>query len=406
MKLSNYQENILNILLDKYERSRQYSEESKNIRGIMIKPTDVYKDYDSDYADVDVEHDFERDVFELKSLGLIDIRIKDKRINRIVLKLDSMLSVYKILDREQQKDIIQNQLKLYKNWLGHGTIVDKYCNHQIELLEAGKKAKYEPRTANNLLRLLEFVLANKEVILERELSIAVFGDTKAFENEYKSKLIYVLKTYGDYEKIFSEMEDDKEAIQCIFEELNINANPKYVYFKGNGEIVFENDICYQITKDIPLAFLMDKFAGIKSFSIHDSKIITVENLASYNRIQPKDFFCIYLAGYHNLAKQALIKLINEQNPDVQWFHFGDIDPDGFMILENLKAKTGISFTSMHMCVDELKLYEKYAKPLNANDVKKAQTLIERGLYIEEMQYMIHNNVKLEQEVVSWMQSCL
>jgi len=373
MKLSYYQKHILNILLDKYERSKQYSEESKNARGIMIRPTDVYKDYDSDYADVDSEHDFERDVYELKSQEMIDVRVKDKRISRIVLRVDFVNDVYKILEREPQEAVNKKQLEFYKDWLGHGLIIDKYCNHQIDLLLAGKKTKYELETAENLLRLLDFVYGNNEMILERELSIAVFGDTKVFENEYKSKLIYILKTYGEYGEIFTDSEDDKEAMQIIFEELNIYANPKYVYFKGNGEIVFENDICYQITIDIPLAFPMDRFSGIKAIHIHDSKVMTVENLASYSRINPEDCFCIYLAGYHNLAKRTMIKLIDEQNPDVKWFHFGDIDPDGFMILENLKTKTGINFTSIHMSVNELKIYGKYTKALNANDIKKAHT---------------------------------
>ena len=153
-----------------------------------------------------------------------------------------------------------------------------------------------------------------------------------------------------------------------------------------------------------MALPMDTFTRIKSFNINDSQIMTVENLASYNRIKPEDCFCIYLAGYHNSAKQAMIKLIYEQNCKKNWMHFGDIDPDGFMIFENLKTKTGIEFRTMHMSIEELQIYEKYTKTLNAQDIKKAQTLISRGVFIEEMQYMIKNNVKLEQEVVSWMES--
>lgn len=404
MKLSNYQKKILELLLDKYERNGGDLESVHSNRAIMIKPVDVYKEYDSDYADIDVERDFERDVLELKDQGLIDLRSKDRSIYKIVLIVDSAKLVYEILGREQHKDIIKKQLDLYNKWLGYNTLIDKYCHHQIDLLQAGKKAKYELGVADNLLKLLAFINSNTKMVLERELSIAVFGDTKIFENEYKSKLIYVLKTYGEFDEIIADAADDKEAIQIIFEELNIFANPKYVYFKGNAEIVFEDNVIYKITKDIPMALPMDIFTRIKSFNINDSQIMTVENLASYNRIKPEDCFCIFLAGYHNSAKQAMIKLIYEQNCEKIWMHFGDIDPDGFMIFENLKNKTGIEFRTMHMSVEELQIYEKYTKTLNAQDIKKAQTLISRGVFIEEMQYMIKNNVKLEQEVVSWMES--
>lgn len=405
MGLSNSQKNILGRLLDKYERSKQCSEGVDSNRAIMIKPVDIYKDYDSDFADVDAEHDFERDVFELKNEEIIDVRIKEKRIYRIVLMGDSVQIAYNLLGREPQKDLVQKQLDFYKDWLGHGSLSDRYCNHQIDLLKAGKKAKYETEIADNLLKLLDFIFCNDTAILERELSIAVFSDTKVFENEYRSKLIYILKTYGEFDELIAEAEDEKEAVQIIFEELNIYANPRYVYFKGEAEIEFENGIIYKISRDIPLALPMDRFKQINSFVIENSQIMTVENLASYNRINPEDCFCIYLAGYHNSAKQALIKMIDAQNCGKKWLHFGDIDPDGFMILENLKRKTGIDFSPINMGIIELQEYKKYVKPLQTNDIKKAQTLITKGLYVEVMQYMLTNNLKLEQEVISWNKSC-
>jgi hypothetical protein len=131
--------------------------------------------------------------------------------------------------------------------------------------------------------------------------------------------------------------------------------------------------------------------------------VTVENLTSFNRVKADNTFFIYLAGYHNTAKQAFIQKIAKSNPDKNWFHFGDIDPDGFYILEHLKNKTGIDFKPLCMSADELKKYKDYCKPLEENDVKKAQSLIDKGFFIDEMRYMLGNNVKLEQEVVSWKQ---
>ena len=55
-----------------------------------------------------------------------------------------------------------------------------------------------------------------------------------------------------------------------------------------------------------------------------------------------------------------------------------------------------------MSINELKKYEKYTKKLEDNDTIKAQGLINKGLYVDIMEYMLKNNVKLEQEIVSWM----
>lgn len=410
MTLSDYQNKILEKLLDKYERSKQTYDSTEKSRAIMIKPADIYKDYDSDYSDIDEQSEFETDISELVNEEYITIRRKEKIISRIVLNVDSLDKIYTLMKREPRKLAIQNEINLYKEWIGKNELISRYCTHQIELLESGKTAKYKIKVAENLLRLLEFVLSNRQMILERELSIAIFGDTKIFEKEYRNKLLYVLKTYGNYNDLISEIEEEKdnekeereEIEHSILEELNIYSNPKYVYFKGCAEITFEDGNSYKLSSDIPIALPMDKLNTIKSFVISDSAIMTVENLASYNRIYEKDYFVIYLAGYHNIAKQSLIKLIASQNDVKEWYHFGDIDPDGFLILENLKKKTGINFKPVYMSINELKKYEKYTKKLEDNDTTKAQGLINKGLYVDIMEYMLKNNVKLEQEIVSWM----
>ncbi|MCI5604030.1 MAG: DUF2220 domain-containing protein, partial [Clostridiales bacterium] len=410
MTLSDYQNKILEKLLDKYERSKQTYDSTEKSRAIMIKPADIYKDYDSDYSDIDEQSEFETDISELVNEEYITIRRKEKIISRIVLNVDSLDKIYALMKREPRKLAIQNEINLYKEWIGKNELISSYCTHQIELLESGKTAKYKIKVAENLLRLIEFVLSNRQMILERELSIAVFGDTKIFEKEYRNKLLYVLKTYGNYNDLILEIEEEKdnekeereEIEHSILEELNIYSNPKYVYFKGCAEITFEDGNSYKLSSDIPIALPMDKLNTIKSFMISDSAIMTVENLASYNRIHEKDYFVIYLAGYHNIAKQSLIKLIASQNDVKEWYHFGDIDPDGFLILENLKKKTGINFKPVYMSINELKKYEKYTKKLEDNDTTKAQGLINKGLYVDIMEYMLKNNVKLEQEIVSWM----
>ena len=108
------------------------------------------------------------------------------------------------------------------------------------------------------------------------------------------------------------------------------------------------------------------------------------------------------AGYHNHARQEFLKQINYQNPEIRrWLHFGDLDPAGFYILENLRSKTGIDFQSYVMNLDYLKKYQNDAKTLNDNDRTKAENLICAGKYPEILNYMLEHNEKLEQEIISW-----
>ncbi len=154
---------------------------------------------------------------------------------------------------------------------------------------------------------------------------------------------------------------------------------------------------------MPIAIDSDTLDRIDNVDVVSPRIVTVENLTSFNRVQDEKTFFIYLAGYHNTAKQSFIKKIAESNKDKEWYHFGDIDPDGFYILEHLKKQTGIAFRQLCMSTKELEKFREYCKPLEGNDVKKAQSMIKKGLFVDEMQYMLKNNVKLEQEVISWKQ---
>lgn len=50
---------------------------------------------------------------------------------------------------------------------------------------------------------------------------------------------------------------------------------------------------------------------------------------------------------------------------------------------------------------EKRQFQSYGKKLGEIDRKKAQTLIDMGLYCKELSYMIQNDVKLEQEIIGW-----
>ena len=94
--------------------------------------------------------------------------------------------------------------------------------------------------------------------------------------------------------------------------------------------------------------------------------------------------------------------MREQNPGIRsWLHFGDLDPDGFCILENLRRKTGIDFRGWQMDLSFLIKYRAYAKRLNQNDRTKAENLVSQGMHAEILSYMLQQDVKLEQEIISW-----
>ena len=403
IKLNKRQKDVLKALLDKFEKSKTYRGENAVNQSFQVKPADFFKDYDSDFANLDEQEEFERELHVLEDAGLIELSSKNGVIKSISMVQSAQDMFYSLLGRTELKDLEKDQIDVYTAYLKRNFVLDSFCKAQIKRLEERKKAEYDLPVAKGIIRILEYICCNTEEILERELSIELFSNSKTFEKEYRGKVLTVLKKYGNFADLIENVPDEREQGHTILAEYNIYPNPTYVNFKGEGVLRLKDGKKIELSASMPIAIDSDTLNLIDNVEVNSYRIVTVENLTSFNRVHDDKSFFIYLAGYHNTVKQNFIRKIAESNLGKEWFHFGDIDPDGFYILEHLKSKTGISFKGLCMGIDELKQYKEYCKPLENNDIKKAQSLIEKELYVDTMRYMLENNVKLEQEVISWKQ---
>lgn len=322
-------------------------------------------------------------------------------ISKIKLNTNLINEIYSVLKREDITVKRNREIKMYTQYMGVHDIMDAFCKSQVERLNDYKDAKYTSDIAINILKLLKYVLGNNSDIMERELSVAVLGDTKLFEKSYKSRICSIIEEYGELELDLSVL-DKKEKEKAILEEYQVFSNPSYIFFKGNVDIYYVDGNSISVTPDNPIAILSEAIARIEMIKVNSNRIVTVENLTSYNRINDNKSTFIYLSGYHNTAKQRFLKKIAENNSGISWFHFGDIDPDGYYILKNLVEKTGIAFVPLYMDVQQLINCKQYCKPLEKNDMVKANSLLKIHFYDEVMEFMLANNCKLEQEIISWL----
>lgn len=403
LRLSKIQIDALNVLLDVYENSVTYKGQNIKNQSFAIKPEKIFYDYNGDYTDQDEVNQFNR---EMQSLMEFEFVILDYErgipvISKIKLNTNSINEIYSVLKREDITEKRNREIEMYSQYMGVHYIMDAFCKKQMERLNDYKDAKYTFDIAINLLKLLKYVLGNHSGIMERELSVAVLGDTKLFEKSYKSRICSIIEEYGELELDLSAL-DKKEKEKAFLEEYQVFSNPSYIFFKGNVDIHYIDGSSISVTPNNPIAILSEAIARIEMIKVNSNRIVTVENLTSYNRINDNKLTFIYLSGYHNTAKQRFLKKIAENNSGVSWFHFGDIDPDGYFILKNLVEKTGISFVPLYMDVQQLINYRQYCKPLEKNDMIKANSLLKIHFYDEVMEFMLSNNCKLEQEIISWL----
>lgn len=208
-----------------------------------------------------------------------------------------------------------------------------------------------------------------------------------FVDVIQSKVKRLLFQYGDFP------EED-----TILEDLNIIKNPGHVYIKGSAVIFIKGqrlDLA-ELNGDIAISLML--LPEISSINVTGSRVMTIENLTTFNAFHEKDTFAVYLGGYHNSHRRSFIKKIYQDNPHSEYYHFGDIDAGGFYILLHLRAKTGVHFMPYHMGIPELQKFKAYTKPLTDNDKKRLAALNDSE-FSETVNYMLENDCKLEQEAL-------
>ncbi len=391
--MKKHETTILNALLDQYERSKSFVGKNIQNQTFSKRITDLFPRYD-DEANFELFSGVNAQVALLEKEGLITVKRKKRGkidteiISSVTLVVDRLDQCYNALGRQPKTDRNAAIKILLNEYCDRTPLLHDFCEEQFMRLDENKKVQYSDdlEKLEKILKVLAEIENIEEETFIRNFSIRVLGDSKAFEH-IKTAVVSLLCEYGDY--------PDKE---CVLQDLNIVNNPGYVYVKGNGTVTISG-------QTIDFGHLHGDFGlssavldDIEKVEISASKVITIENLTTFNSFVDKDAFVIYLGGYHNSIRRNMIRKIYENNPDKKYYHYGDIDAGGFYILLDLRAKTGISFETLNMDVETLEKYKAYTKKLTENDRTRLNNLL-GGEFDAVIKYMLEHDCKLEQEAV-------
>lgn len=237
--------------------------------------------------------------------------------------------------------------------------------------------------------LCAIVLLQEETYI-RNFSTAIFKDSKEFGKSMRTVIQNILYDYSD---IVVERER-------ILEVYNLFDNPTYVLMKGKALIKYNNSIINLLDMKGGIAIPNSALDDIVSIKIDSDRVVTVENLTTYHDSNDNNSMFIYLGGFHNSSKQKFLRLLYSQNYEKYYFHKGDIDVYGFLILENLIEKTEIPFKPLQMDIEMLRRYfsKGLYKELSVSD-KKAMKAEKLEKYRDVLDFMLLNNCKVEQESI-------
>ena len=392
-----YIKDILNRLIDMYERREGFKKEPSSLRVIQADIKKTYPEYVDRYNH-SVYKDINTAIEKLISENLIESKADESgKYEKVKLNVESIAECYKRVKRidiPKRCEKIKEVLDLFKD--KKLPVLRCIIYDWSKLISNYKKLpydiKYDKERLFNILKILEAILELGRESYIRNFSTAMFKDSKRFQREFKSTVESILFDYTD-----EVVEKDK-----ILEYYNLYENPTYVYIKGDIVIEFEDSVIYVREINGGIALSNSALEKIKEIKVIAKSVITVENLTTYHDEDEKDSVYIYLGGYHNKSKQIILKKIYYENKHCEYLHEGDIDVYGFLILENLKEKTGIPFRPLNMGVDTLKRFfdAKIYKELTASDInmieKKKGKL---GEYKQVLEFMLLHNCKVEQESI-------
>ena len=64
--------------------------------------------------------------------------------------------------------------------------------------------------------------------------------------------------------------------------------------------------------------------------------MTIENKTSFQRLRNGKFAMMYLGGFANRDQIEFLKKVISDNPNIKYYHFGDIDIGGFISIYAVK----------------------------------------------------------------------
>lgn len=396
---------MLILLVEKYRNSKKDSGTNVIRRRTGISPSELYKKYSKNDGDVEQIEKINQAAQECRSEGFVTyenngysseiakIYLADEKVDEIEAYLESDCR-YESKHRKMQ--YVERMITRYG---GFSPAAGRECQKLKETLDRNKIPKNYLQT-EDILKALIFIEKNKTPLYVREASMLIYGSSKYFEENTLDSVCLLLRSY--------------QNMPCIEGELPDEILGKYHIIPEKQKICLKGDITLLIAgKALELGMLKD---GIEFFTedleklrqvvVHTPEFRTVENKTSYYRCQNPTVSFFYLGGYATRFQRDFLKKVYQDNPEVQYRHFGDLDAGGFYIHDNLCRATGIPFGLHRMSAAELQDERFFSclQPLSAHDRRRLESLTDQELYREAAAYMLAHNVKLEQEIISYHES--
>lgn len=292
-------------------------------------------------------------------------------VNTDIKKINCEASVIPELCKlEHMEDPRDRHLRLIRTVQNYREEVKKYdwlCHYYddiLQKLEAGKTEKDAYEEDEFRFQCINAIAKLEEPVWERVFSRRVFGDSKKFEKQYRSKMYTILKNYSSYYE--EELDPDEEEPETreqseqetIKREKKKNREREVLQIHGilsyAQTIEWKGPLTYLLQTEESGEKLIGTSCNIFGTVLNTQtlehavpvdlssckKIMTIENKANYESM-PYEEHTLYLFCHGNFTPKEvtfLQKIREIAPPDCEYYHWSDMDLGGISIFQSIKDR--------------------------------------------------------------------
>lgn len=418
-----YQTWILTKLIAKYENSGAFADGNYS-RKITVRMKDEGELCEK-LESAEEKEDFLGTLRTLKYKGIIDYSWvkfeKGNLVDRIwlIVQDDELLKCYKLLGISPKKDVLKclsDMLAEFQEKIQTGAEASETAagiSGFLTEMESWINSKHKiPRFFSedleldrDILKILAMSANSESEVLERVLSVNLYGDSKHFEKQVKGKLVSVLRWCKA--KTGEEMPPDEELLR----EVGIVKWPEILEFSGDIRVTLEDGQRIEYAAHRYGAYINSQTVkAVRQVDMVNIKQVTlIENKANYvwylSQEKTADELVLYHGGCYSPVKGLWFRKIYESSasvrPPVEFRHWSDIDAGGFRIFTRLKQNIIPTLTPYRMDKETLCTYRN--KAMAIGDSSYRRLLETMGLdpqyaeFGEVIGEMLEQDIRLEQE---------
>jgi len=418
---------IINTLVEHYFASTKAKNQTSRKQRLRLRTTILFPNFDNAHHEEKVSYLEAAEFLEQKGIVTLrwEKRRKGERLETITCcNFEALFAAtgksHPDNDIEKIKIFLSEKITAINNSQNTGnqtkiiTILE-YLKEQFGSKEIGQGLNTQ--TIDELIRFLDFAANNNnnKSITIRALSILLYNDSKHLE--------YLLNLCSP---LLNRMQK-AENLQNFNLPLAASAVKRsYPETMISGKLIFElknSNTPLVNAKGLIINFPLESaesISFIKPLTEKEFKtVLTIENketfytLGSLKNSDKDKYFShydcfLYTGGYPNNAATALIQVLASSG--FSFYHAGDIDPDGILILQNIQEIVNSVcseklITPVKMDITTFEQYRKFARPLTKAVLRQIKKINEDTKNIPGLAGLIklieETEFGIEQEIIDY-----